>query len=106
VNRGHLAARALAIGGLLAIVGCSFSQYRVLDRAEVESKVKTELEAAVGAEARSVSCPDDLKAEVDATTRCSLQAMDGTEFGVTVTVTSVDGDDVNFDAQVDQTPRQ
>jgi len=53
-----------------------------------------------------VSCPDDLEAEVGATTRCTLSVGDdGDEYGVTVTVTSVKGDTANFDVEVDEEPR-
>ena len=52
-----------------------------------------------------ISCPDDLEAEVGAETRCTLTAGDDpTEYGVTVTVTSVEGDDANFDVEVDDAP--
>jgi hypothetical protein len=56
-----------------------------------------------GKQVNQVSCPD-LEARVGASQRCSL--VSGTEtYGVTVTVTSVQGTDVKFDIQVDQTPR-
>ena len=56
-----------------------------------------------GKQVNQVSCPD-LAAQVGASQRCSL--MSGTEtYGVTVTVTSVQGTDVKFDIQVDQTPQ-
>ena len=49
-----------------------------------------------------VSCPD-LPADVGATQRCSLRA-GGDTYGVTVTVTSVQGSDVKFDIAVDPAP--
>lgn len=59
--------------------------------------------ASNGKQVNQVSCPD-LAARVGASQRCSL--MSGTEtYGVTVTVTSVQGTDVKFDIQVDQTPQ-
>jgi Domain of unknown function (DUF4333) len=59
--------------------------------------------ASKGKQVNQVSCPD-LEARVGASQRCSL--VSGTEtYGVTVTVTSVQGTDVKFDIQVDQTPR-
>ena len=57
-----------------------------------------------GKQVNQVSCPD-LAASVGASQRCTL--MSGTEtYGVTVTVTSVQGTDVKFDIQVDQTPQR
>jgi hypothetical protein len=59
--------------------------------------------ASKGKQVNQVSCPD-LEARVGASQRCSL--VSGTEtYGVTVTVTSVQGTDVKFDIQVDQTPQ-
>lgn len=56
-----------------------------------------------GKQVNQVSCPD-LVAQVGASQRCTL--MSGTEtYGVTVTVTTVQGTDVKFDIQVDQTPQ-
>jgi hypothetical protein len=56
-----------------------------------------------GKQVNQVSCPD-LAAQVGASQRCTL--MSGTQtYGVTVTVTSVQGTDVKFDIQVDQTPQ-
>jgi hypothetical protein len=56
-----------------------------------------------GKQVNQVSCPD-LTAQVGASQRCTL--MSGTQtYGVTVTVTSVQGTDVKFDIQVDQQPQ-
>jgi hypothetical protein len=49
----------------------------------------------------SVDCPDDLDAEVDATTRCIAADEAGNQLGVTVTVTDVDGRDVHLNFQAD-----
>jgi hypothetical protein len=50
-----------------------------------------------------VSCPD-LAARVGASQRCTL-ASDGVDYGVTVTVSGVRGEDVEFSIQVDRAPR-
>jgi hypothetical protein len=50
-----------------------------------------------------VSCPD-LAARVGASQRCTLVSR-GATYGVTVAVTSVQGTDVRFGIQVDQTPQ-
>jgi hypothetical protein len=59
--------------------------------------------AANGKQVNEVSCPD-LAASVGASERCRLKSGNQT-YGVTVTVTSVQGTDVKFDIQVDQTPQ-
>jgi hypothetical protein len=52
-----------------------------------------------------VACSEVLEAEVGATARCTLTPGDDpTEYRVTLTVTSVDGDDVRFDIEVDDEP--
>jgi hypothetical protein len=89
----------LAVGGLAA---CGRSDS--VDVGDVEDKVKEALQQEVGQEPESVDCDDDLKAEVGASVRCVLTADDGTRIGLTVTTTSVDGDDVQFDIQVDDEP--
>jgi uncharacterized protein DUF4333 len=56
-----------------------------------------------GKKVDQVTCPD-LSARVGASTRCTLTAgLD--KYGVTVTVTAVQGTDVKFDIQVDQAPQ-
>lgn len=67
----------------------------------VAQSVLTQL-AADGKQVDEVSCPD-LPATVGASQRCTLKA-GGDTYGVTVTVTSVQGSDVKFDIAVDQTP--
>jgi mRNA-degrading endonuclease toxin of MazEF toxin-antitoxin module len=52
-----------------------------------------------------VTCPDNLKGDVGATTRCQLTDQ-GTKYGVTVTVNSVEGGDVKYGFKVDDQPEQ
>jgi hypothetical protein len=92
-----LAAPALLVG--LAACGGA-----VVTAEETADKAEDALEEQIGARPE-ISCPDDLEAEEGAETRCTLTAgEDPTQYGVTVTVTSVDGDTVNFDVQVDDEP--
>lgn len=84
----------------LGLAACSLS----LARDEVATKAEDALETEVGARPE-ISCPDDLEAEVGAETRCILTAGDDpTEYGVTITVTAVDGADAEFDIVVDEEP--
>lgn len=92
-----------AIGALVAVAanmllltGCSGS----VAADEIETKVKDQLTKTIGQEPDSIDCPDDLKAEVGATTRCVLTE-GADKIGVTVTVKSVDGDNAQMDIQVD-----
>lgn len=81
-------------GGLsiAVLAGCS----KTVDKGDVADQISTQLSSQVGTTPDSVSCPDDLKAEVGATMTCTLTA-DGTDYEVGVNVTSVDGDNVAFD---------
>jgi hypothetical protein len=97
--------RLLAVTPLLALTlaACSSSD---LTADDVAQGAEDALEAEVGARP-DISCPDDLPAEVGATTRCTLSAGgDPQKYGVTVTVTQVDGTTAHFDVKVDKTPAQ
>ncbi len=73
---------------------------------DVATGAEDALEAEVGTRP-DVSCPEDLEAEVGAETRCTLTVDgDDQEYGLTVTVTSVEGDTANFDVQVDEAPAE
>jgi hypothetical protein len=72
--------------------------------ADVETQSEDRLEEQVGTRP-DISCPEDLPAETGAELRCTLTAEgDPAEYGVTVTVTSVEGDSAQFDVQVDEQP--
>ena len=69
---------------------------------EVATAAEDALEEQVGTRP-DIVCPEDLEAEVGAETRCTLTAGDDpTDYGVTVTVTAVDGGDAEFDVEVDR----
>lgn len=102
MNRGLF---VLAMGAALAASACTLSVgEKSIDKVDVEQQVADRLAARVGQRPTAVTCPDDLKAKVDTVMRCRLQAPGGTRYGVTVTVTSVDGDRTNFDIRVDDRP--
>ncbi|SIO89430.1 DUF4333 domain-containing protein [Nocardiopsis sp. JB363] len=92
-----------ALGALpLLLVGCSFSfggpsAVPAADVAEESSRMLTE---EIGQAPDEVTCADDLPAEVGAEIRCEL-VDDGVTYGVTVTTTSVEGNDVEWDVVVD-----
>ena len=93
-----LAATPLLVAGLAA---CGAG---TLDGEEIADEAENALEGQVGTRP-DITCPEDLEAEVGAETRCTLTAGgDDTEYGVTITVTNVDGDDAEFDIQVDEEP--
>jgi Domain of unknown function (DUF4333) len=73
----------------------------VVDGKSVAQSVLLQLKAE-DKQVDEVSCPD-LPATVGTSQRCTLRAGADT-YGVTVTVTSVQGTDVKFDIQVDKTP--
>jgi hypothetical protein len=86
---------------LLAAAGCGT---HTLSAATVARGAEDALEKEVGSRP-DVHCPRDLEAKQGARTRCTLTAPgDTTEYGVTVTVTSVDGATPDLQVQVDEQP--
>jgi hypothetical protein len=95
VSRTSICAATLA----LALIGCGGPG--TIDRADVEKSAQDELTKTVGQQAPEATCPEDLKAEVGATVRCHMDFPDDTRLGITVKVTSVDGDDAKFSITAD-----
>ncbi|WP_328904368.1 DUF4333 domain-containing protein [Streptomyces sp. NBC_00441] len=87
---------------LFLVSGCSFSfgGDKVVKRDEVAKQATAGLKKEVGRAPEDVTCEDDLKAKVGESVRCTLTD-GGKKLGMTVTVRSVDGDDVNMDYKVD-----
>lgn len=108
VGRNRTVAGA-SLGALTVLLtaGCSFDFSiggpGAIDGEEVATQAATVLEQEVGRAPDDVTCSEDLPAEVDASIRCELTG-DGFTYGVTVTTTSVEGSNVNFDVVVDEEP--
>ncbi len=92
--------RLLTRSVVALVLGAAACSSGSASSSDLEGEVSSQLEALVGQAPDSVSCPDELPAEVGAEVRCTLTS-DETTFGLTVTVTSVDGDVVIFDIVVD-----
>jgi hypothetical protein len=93
--------RMLVVAPIL-LAACSSTA--VLTADTVATSAEDALENQIGVRP-SITCPDDVEAEVGAKARCTLTGGDDpTEYGVTVTVTSVEGDNATFDVEVDQEP--
>jgi hypothetical protein len=97
---------ALAVLSLLLSTGCSGGDL-VVEREDVEQQSLRSLEEQFGQGAPDdVTCPEDLPGEVGATIRCEVTRGDGPTYGATLTVDSVDGDDVHWDIQIDEAPME
>ena len=81
------------------------AQTVTVDKEKVASAVSDSLAKKVGYPPDSVTCPEDLEGVVGTELRCELVTGYDT-YGVTVTVTSVKGTNVNFDIAVDDKPKQ
>ncbi|WP_105566723.1 DUF4333 domain-containing protein [Microbacterium halophytorum] len=92
------AAAALFAAPLFA--GCAAS---AVPAADVEAQISQVIEGETGNAPDGVSCPEDLPGEEGAEMTCEI-TVDGTTVDATITVTSADGSDVNFDVLVDQLP--
>jgi hypothetical protein len=80
-----------------------FDMVETVDKNAVANQISDQLSQQVGEKPDSVTCPDNLKGAEGATLRCNLK--DGAQtYGVTVTVTSIQGGDVKFDFKVDDQP--
>jgi hypothetical protein len=98
---GRLMARCIVVAVAatsLATAGCSASsnQEKTVAKTDVADQISTKVNEKAGHKPDSVNCPGDLKAAVGATLDCQM-TYDGQAYGVNVTVTSVDGDKVNYD---------
>ncbi|MEU3020700.1 MULTISPECIES: DUF4333 domain-containing protein [unclassified Nocardiopsis] len=99
VGRGSVVA-GTALGALVLVSGCSLLGGSV--SADEAARVSSEMLAEqVGQEPDDFTCEDDLPAEEGAEIRCELSA-GGETLGVTLTVTSVDGGNVEWEIQVDE----
>jgi len=95
---------SLAIVSVTLILGVTACGSGSVSTGDLEKEVAAQLEATVGQVPDSVDCPDELPAEVGAEVRCTLTSDDVT-FGLTVTVSSVEGDSVLFEFAVDDEPQ-
>lgn len=80
-----------------------FDMVNTIDKNQVASQISDQLAQQFGSKPESLTCPDNLKGTQGATLRCQL-VDGGQKYGVTVTVNSVDGSDVNFGFKVDEKP--
>ncbi|WP_244189314.1 DUF4333 domain-containing protein [Streptomyces incarnatus] len=95
---------AVAAGTLLT--GCSGSvsvgkSEPKVSAGKLATTVSERLAAQTGRPKPHITCPEDLAGKVGSSTRCKLTADDGSTLGVTVTVTSVQGSQINFDIKAD-----
>lgn len=91
----------LALAATFVVAGCSTQA--TMSKAEVEKQISNGLEKQVGQKPDKVDCPSDIDAEIGKTMRCTL-SVDDTTYGLTIKITSVDGDKANFDIKVDDKP--
>lgn len=102
--RRLIASVLLGFAAATTAAGCSFSIGGVsVAKDDVAKEISNQLQQEVGRAPESVNCPSDLKGEVGATLKCELQD-NGDTYGVTATVTQVDGSNVKFDIKVDDKP--
>lgn len=102
MNRARLTAAAwslMAVTGGALLAGCSSEPTLPADK--VADTAAEKLAAQTGQPKPKVTCPDDLVGKVGTTMKCKLTAQDGSSLGVTIKVTSVDGDDIKYDIKAD-----
>ncbi len=100
MRRGAVAVLALAA----VLSACGKSD---VDRAQLEAQIQHSLQdqASGRFEVKNVSCPDRLKAEKGAQTRCSITTKAGRAMTALVTVTGTANNRLQFDLKLDEVPR-
>ncbi|MCC9740331.1 DUF4333 domain-containing protein [Streptomyces sp. MNU89] len=107
VTRLSAAATILsAVAASLLLTSCSASvdvdkSTPKLSADKLATTVSEKLAATTGQPKPRIDCPENLAGQVGNTTRCKLTADDGSTLGVSVKVTSVEGDQINFDIKAD-----
>ncbi|WP_370249041.1 DUF4333 domain-containing protein [Nocardioides sp.] len=99
-SRRLLAVAAVAV--TLTVTGCSVEASIgdvTVDKDDLATQIEPLAEQITGVAPDSVTCPEDLKGEVDATATCTAD-FGGEMHDFTATVTSVDGTDVKFDLEM------
>ncbi|MFI5677768.1 DUF4333 domain-containing protein [Streptomyces cellulosae] len=95
-----------AAAGVL-LVGCSASvdvgSTSKMSSDKLATTLAEKLAATTGRPKPDITCPEDLAGKAGTATRCKLTADDGSTLGVTVRVTSVGGNQINFDFEADET---
>ena len=108
MNKSMIVSAAVAA---LLVSACSVSVgTSSLSATEVEEKATAALAESQGIpleEMPPLECPSDLTAEVGASIVCVIgDPAQGNTYDVTITVETVEGEDVGFDIQVADAPRQ
>lgn len=102
-SRSRFLAAGAAMGAALFLAACGSS---AVPAADVAQSIREQLASEFGDpldEVPDVTCPGDLPAEVNATIRCTLRDLDG-DYGLTVTVISVEGGKATYDIAIDDEP--
>lgn len=96
----------LAAAIVLGTSGCHFevstSRTVAVSKAKLEDAVTKWLTGQLG-EVKSVACDGNLDGKVGATQHCGAVTSDGTHRDVNLTVTGVQGDDINYNLKLEPT---
>ena len=95
----HTRRLAVALAAMALATACSTTPE--VAEGDLEQEISDRLEDQVGTAPDDVDCPGGLEGKVGETQRCTLTAGND-ELGVDVEVTSVEGEQVGFDIQVDE----
>lgn len=92
---------AAGVLAALALAGCTDTE-RVLSRQELERGVSATLTQAKQPHEK-VSCPGPIDAKIAESTECRMTAQ-GSTYKLTVVVMSVEGDQANYEVDIDPKP--
>ncbi len=92
---------SMLVGGCSASVEVGSGSTPKLSADKLSGLLADKLASATDRPKPHIACPEDLAGKTGTTTRCKLTADDGSTLGITVTVTSVEDGQVNFDYKAD-----
>lgn len=93
-----VAAAGASVALTLGLAGCSGA----VPKDDVAAQIRVELDRS-GVPTGAVSCPQDLKAEVGQTLRCTFET-DGQPVDAVATITSIEGDLARYDVTAEARP--
>lgn len=99
---GRVGVAAVAVAGLMLAIGSCGRDAVPAD--DIEQKIGELVMRTEGRPAEAVYCPQGLPTKTGSSIRCSLTVGGGRTYGVTVKLRSVDGEQTDYQIEVDGTP--
>lgn len=99
---GRTVAAVATVGGLL--LGLAACGRDAVPAGDIEQEINKLATQRLGAPADAVDCPQPLPAKIGSSIRCSVTVGGGQTYGVTIKISSIDGDHTEYNIEVDEAP--